>query len=211
MSKEKKNPGSRIMTVVGIVLCIILLPILIINCILIVKGLTDSDKVPTVKGVFPMIVLTDSMYPYIHSGDLIICASLDPQDVAVGDVITFYDPAGSGKTTVTHRVTELTEDADGLAFRTKGDANNTEDTELVPAAKLIGRYRFRIAGAGNVAIFMQKTEGLIVCVVIPVLLLVGYDVLQSRKFNRKKQQETEALMAELEALKAEKAKEKQEI
>ena len=75
----------------------------------------------------------------------------------------------------------------------------------MPEKSLVGIYKSRIAGAGNVAMFMQTSTGLIVCVVLPLILLVGYDVIRSRAYESKKQKDTDALLAELEALKAEKA------
>ena len=154
MTKERTPAMHRILTVIGTVLCIILLPILIINCILIVKSFT-SEEVPNVAGTLPLIVLTDSMYPVIESGDLIICHTEEPENVQTGDVIAFFDPAGNGTTIVTHRVLEVTEQAGQTAWRTKGDNNNTEDRMLVPADKLVAVYEgTRIPGAGNVALFM---------------------------------------------------------
>ena len=192
---------------VGIVLCVILIPILIINCTLLIKGITKSDRVPSVGGVFPMIVLTDSMSGTFESGDLIVCKSADPADIQVGDIICFYDPMGNGATTVTHRVTALTTDGDGnLSFVTKGDANNTEDVASVPADKLAGRYLFRLAGVGNAALFMQSTPGLIICVGCPVVILLGYDIIRRRMYEKRQRQDTDALLAELEELRAEKEK-----
>ena len=56
--------------------------------------------------------------------------------------------------------------------------------------------------------FMQTTPGLIVCVVCPIVLLVGYDVLRRRKYDKVKQQDTAALLAELEELRAKQAEQK---
>ena len=208
--KDKKTAEvapikHRIMTVIGTVICIILLPVLLINITLIIKSYTNADEVPSVGGYLPLIVLTDSMYPAIESGDLIICHTVEAEDVKVGDVISYFDPEGNGTSIVTHRVTEVTTEDGGLAFRTKGDANNVEDSLLVPEKSLVGIYKSRIPGAGNIAMFMQTSTGLIVCVVLPLLLLVGYDVVRSRAQESKKQKDTDALLAELEALKAEKA------
>ena len=204
-SEEVASIKHRIMTVIGTIFCIILLPVLLINITLIIKSYTNGDEVPSVGGYLPLIVLTDSMYPEIESGDLIICHTIAGDEVKVGDVVAFFDPAGNGTSIVTHRVTEITEENGDLAFRTKGDANNVEDSLLVPEKSLVGIYKSRIAGAGNIAMFMQTSTGLIVCVVLPLILLVGYDVIRSRAYESKKQKDTDALLAELEALKAEKA------
>ena len=126
-------------------------------------------------------------------------------------MISFFDPMGSGTSVVTHRVLEVLEEDGQLSYRTKGDNNNAEDQVLVPEKNLVGIYRSRVPGLGNVAMFMQTTPGLILCVVCPVLLMVGYDMLRRKKYEKAKQQDTDALLAELEALRALKAeKEKQE-
>lgn len=204
-----KNTAHRVLTIIGTVLCVILIPILVINCILIVKSFT-SEEVPNVAGTLPLIVLTDSMYPVIESGDLIICHTEDPENIAVGDVIAFFDPAGNGSSIVTHRVAEVTEQDGKIAWRTKGDNNNTEDRLLVTEDKLVAEYEgTRLAGFGNVALFMQTTPGLIVCVVCPILLLVGYDMIRRRMYEKSSKQDTDQLLAELEELrrlKAEKEK-----
>ena len=207
MSKPASGDTKhKILTVIGTVLCVILLPVLIINCILIVKSYT-SEEVPDVGGYLPLIVLTDSMYPVIESGDLIICHTAEPEDIQVGDVIAFFDPAGNGSSIVTHRVLEVTEDG----WRTKGDNNNTEDRLTVKPDDLVARYDgTRIAGAGNVALFMQTTPGLILCVVCPILLLVGYDMIRRKQYEKSSKKDTDALMAELEELRRLKAEKEQQ-
>lgn len=210
MTKEKTSTSYKIFSVIGVVLCVILIPILIINITLIIKSNTNKGEVPSVGGYFPMIVLTDSMYPDIKSGDLIICHTIDAGNVKEQDVISFFDPAGNGSSVVTHRVIEIVNEDGKLFFKTKGDNNNTEDKDLVPAEKLVGIYKTRIAGAGNIAMFMQTTTGLIVCVILPMILLVGYDIIRRRVYEKKNRTDTDALLAELEALKAEKARRAEE-
>jgi len=205
MTKEKTSVTHRVLTIVGTVLCIILIPILLINITLIAKSYINKDEVPSIGGTFPLIVLTDSMYPDIKSGDLIICNTADAEDIKVNDIISFFDPAGNGTSVVTHRVIEIVDKDGAIYFRTRGDNNNTEDKQLVPAENLVGVYKMRIAGAGHIAMFMQSTTGLIICVVLPIILLVGYDVIRRRVYEKNKQSDTDALLAELEALRAEKA------
>ncbi len=203
--KQKSNNGKagvghKLATIVGAVLCVLLLPILIINITLIVRSFVDQEKVPSVGGICPLIVLTDSMYPEIQSGDLIICHTEKPENIRAGDVVAFFDPAGNGSSVVTHRVVEVTQENGSLAWKTKGDANNTEDRVLVPAKNLVGVYRSRIPGAGNIAMFMQTTQGLILCVICPIVLLVGYDIIRRRIYEKSHKQDTEALLRELEEL-----------
>ena len=206
MAKEKTSAAHKALTIVGIILCVILVPILLINLTLIAKSYLNKDEVPNVAGTLPLIVLTDSMYPVIKSGDLIICHTEEAENIRNGDVIAFFDPAGNGTTIVTHRVLEITELDGELAWRTKGDNNNTEDRMLVTAEKLVAVYEgTRIPGAGNVALFMQTTHGLILCVVLPIVLLVGYDMIRRKLYEKSSKKDTDALMKELEELRRLKA------
>lgn len=211
MAKEKTSAAHKALTIVGIILCVILVPILLINLTLIAKSYLNKDEVPNISGTTPLIVLTDSMYPVIESGDLIICKGAEAEEIQVGDIIAFFDPAGNGTTIVTHRVIEVVEENGQLAWRTKGDNNNTEDRLPVTADKLVAVYEgTRIPGFGNVALFMQSTPGLIICVVCPILLLVGYDMLRRHLYEKANKKDTDQLMAELEELRRQKAEKEQQ-
>lgn len=205
--KEKSSVGHRVLTIIGVIMCVILTPMLIINCTLIVKSFVNKSEVPTFIGYMPLIVLTDSMYPDIVAGDLIFCRTVDPDDLSEGDVISFFDPAGNGTVVTTHKIVEILTEEDGSrSFRTRGINNNTDDRIPVHEDKVVGIYTdFRLEGAGNVALFMQSSTGLIVCVVVPLIALIGYDLIRRRLYEKSKGNDVAALMAELEALKAEKA------
>ncbi len=205
---EKKNKGSikhTVLSVVGIVLCVLLIPIIVINCTLLVKRASNKDEVPSVFGVFPMIVLTDSMKGTFDSGDLIICQSIDAKDVQEGDIICFFDPSSNSGSTVTHRVIGFSQAPDGsIVWVTKGDANNTADRVAVPQENLVGVYKFKIKGLGTVAMFMQSTSGFIICIAAPIVLLLAYDFVRRRAAEKQRIAENEVLQAQIAALKAEK-------
>lgn len=208
---KTSTKSNQVLNIIGIVLCVILVPILVVNCTLIVKSWINKDEVPSIGGVMPLIVLTDSMYPDIKSGDIIICKEADAESIVVGDDISFFDPAGNGSSIVTHRVIEIIQENGNISFRTKGINNNTEDRVVVPADKLVGKYTgVRIALAGNIALFMQTVPGLIVCVVVPIVLLVGYDMIRRKKYEKSHGADVEVLLAELEELKAANAKKQTE-
>lgn len=210
MADKKSTSGHKILTGVGIALCVILIPMLIINCTLIIKGWTNKDEVPSIFGYAPMIVLTDSMVgdndDSFNGGDLIFIKTVQAEDVKEGDVISFFDPQGNGSSVTSHRVVEVVNEDGEISFRTKGDANNTEDNALVPAEKLVGTYTgFRISGAGNVAMFMQTPWGLIICVVVPIVLLIGWDAIRRAKYSKKHEEDKDAMLEELEELRKLKA------
>lgn len=191
---------SLLPSIIGIVLCAILLPILIINCILIIKGIVNKDEVPTIGGYAPLIVLTESMDPEIKSGDLIFVKVVETKDIEIGMYISFYDPDSSKNSVVTHAViNKYTDSTTGIVyFETQGVNNDLADRLPVPAENVIGVFVKRIAGLGTVAMFMQSTLGLILFVVIPLAGFITYDVIR----RKKKDQDIDKLKAELEALKS---------
>ena len=205
MTDKKSTLGHRILTGVGIALCVILIPMLIINCTLLIKGWTNKDEVPSLLGYAPMIVLTDSMAgendDSFNGGDLIFVKTVKAEDVKKGDVISFFDPAGNGTSITSHRVVDIINEGGKISFKTKGDNNNTEDKLPVPAENLAGVYTgLKIAGAGRVAMFMQTPWGLIICVMIPIILLIGWDAVRRARYNKKHEEDKDALLAELEEL-----------
>lgn len=185
-SKRAKLP-DKILTIAGAIICAILIPLLIANCILLAKSHMNENQIPNLAGMTPLMILTDSMFPEIEAGDMVICQTTNPDKIQKGDVIAYYDPAGSGKSVVTHRVEEVVKTKkDGISWITKGDANNISDSEPVPEANLVGIYQYRLKGLGNVAMFMQTTKGLLICVVAPLLIWIVYDGIRRQLEERKK-------------------------
>ena len=209
--KKEVDVKHLIVNVVGIVLCVILLPILIFNCVLLVKGMLNEKEVPAIGKVIPLIVITESMEPDILGGDLIVVNKVDAQTLKEGDVIAFFDPAGNGTSIVTHKIKEVIyNDGDGSIkeFKTYGinnfsaDGSPEIDRVHVPVGDVVGIYNgFRIPYLGSVAMFMQTTVGLLVCIGIPLALFIAYEVIRRRKADKANQNDINALMAELEALK----------
>ncbi len=209
--REKSSVSQRVLTVIGIVLCVLLIPMLIVNCTLIVKSWINDDEIPDFAGVVPLIVLTDSMYPDIKSGDLIFVSSVDAGELRVGDVISFYAEEGDYEEIWTHKIIGIYEKDGKLEFETQGVNNPTPDSSRRSEDHLVGKYTgVRLAGIGNVAMFMQTVPGLIVCVAVPIVLFVGYDLIRRRRYEKDNATDVEALRAELEALRAAQAQSKQE-
>ena len=203
VDSAKKN---LILTILGIVICAILIPLLLFNVMLIIQGYTNPNEVPGVGSYKPMMVLTDSMSPTIKSGDLIIIKEINTADLKIGDIITFFDPAGNGQTTVTHTIKDILVEDGVLKFETKGDNNNAPDRFLVNADAVIGVYVFRIPVVANIIIFMQTVPGLILCVFVPLGALLLYDSIRRFLYERRHNYERDAMMAELAALRAARGK-----
>lgn len=187
--------------IVSIVLCIIFIPIIVINVILIVNSYITPDQLPGVFGIRPAVVLSGSMEPTIKTGDLIFIHDTKPESLKEGDVICYLS---AGKA-ITHRIMEVTTGEDGApAYITQGDANNTEDRQPVTADQVQGIWKGgRIGGMGNFVLFMQTTTGMILFIVCPVLLFLLWDFIKRSKADRLEKKRTSQLEQELETLKRE--------
>lgn len=200
---ESKTPektiGSRISSVIGLILCIILIPLLIINLTIIVKSFAYPDKVPNFMGFKPLIVLSNSMNPSIEMGDIVLDKMVDTDALQVGDIISFRQ----GPTTViTHRIKEIKVAANGTKeFITQGDANNTPDQDPVPVDSVEGKVLTNVHRIGNAALFMQSRAGMLIFIVVPLLLLVLFDIFRRRKQNYNDKMETAELEKELDRVK----------
>lgn len=149
----------------------------------------NPDKVPSVFGYSTMSVLTGSMRPYLEPGDLIIDKEVDAEEIKVGDVVTFK----VGSSIVTHRVVEVLNDGGKLLFRTRGDANNTDDGGLTESRNIIGKVVLEVPYGGYIARFIRSPIGLVLIIGIPVIIMLGGElkVLLSED-NRKKKQKKES-------------------
>ncbi len=193
-----KGKGRPVRTFVGILLCIVLILVLIVNVTLIVRSYVNPEKVPSFMGYKPFIVLSGSMEPEILPGDLIITRTVDPEEIKVGDIISFR---ADDSVVVSHRVTDVLTDG-GLSFLTKGDANTGADAGAVLPEDLEGKYIFRVAAMGNLAMFLQTPLGLLVFVIIPLCLFILFDIISRKAQGKKEKSREAALEAELKALRA---------
>jgi signal peptidase len=125
---------------------------------------------PAVLGLDRYVVASESMSGSIDRGSVVFERLVPVSDLAVGDVITYPAPGGSGqKGLVTHRIVWL---GDEFA-RTKGDANPEPDPWLVSmAGPTQERVAFHVPYLGYPFI-ASLGRGFWTVVLIAPLLLLG--------------------------------------
>ena len=177
LSSEDKKKG-KVFTVVGIALCVVLIPILIINLTLIIKSFVYPDKVPGFMGYKPFIVLSGSMEPEFYAGDIVLVKEAPTGTLTTGDIIAFR----LNNSVVTHRIIEINDSEGKREYFTKGDNNTTEDNIAITDDMVEGKYLFRISGVGNFALFMQTPLGMVLFIAVPLILFILYDMLRRRHY-----------------------------
>lgn len=149
-------------------------------CIIIAAILFATDKSPqkSLFGYRYYTVLTPSMEPELSVGDMVIVKLANADEIAEGDVITF-NPSSETDAYLTHRVTQLFPDYQGTGvtcFKTKGDANETEDSFLVDSSRLIGKVAFHIPKIGYIVRFVQLKWYFVIPLVI--MIFVFFELLK---------------------------------
>jgi len=130
------------------------------------------------------------MSPAIDRGAVVITASASPEEIRVGDIITFKQPsAADPNRCVTHRVINITTNGNSLQFQTKGDANEDPDNELVDSSDLIGKVVLSIPYIGYIPNYVKTSMGFVVLIVIPAILLITFEAWNIIKIQRGNKEE----------------------
>ena len=123
-------------------------------------------------GLKVFTVLSGSMEPAYHTGSVIYVKAVDYTQLETGDVITFMI---SEDMVATHRIAGIVPDEDDpsvLRYRTKGDANDSEDGTLVHYRNIIGTPVATIPYLGYVADYVQNPPGKYIAVAAVAFLLM---------------------------------------
>lgn len=139
-------------------------------------------------GLQPFCVLSGSMEPEYHVGSLIYVKKTEPEEIKVGDPITFV--LNEELTVATHRVIEI--DSENQRFYTKGDANENPDSKPVHFKNLIGRPVFSIPYLGYVSNYLSHPPGMYVAIcgaILLILLMFIPDIFKKKDDSQKRIQE----------------------
>jgi signal peptidase len=107
-------------------------------------------------GLFPFhpsVVLSGSMRPIMDAGDVVMVAKIPTDTLEVGDIIQFRAP---GDITIMHRLIEIQEEGDVKLFITKGDDNDSPDSDPVIPENVVGKVVFTVPKVGWMAIVIKN-------------------------------------------------------
>ena len=181
--KEEKKSRKVLNTVINVILIIAIVVAVIATYVSFVS--TSGNGVPNIFGLRLLSIQTDSMYPTIDPGDLVLATGVkDPSklqkktDDYPGDIITYWTIINGERVLNTHRIVEIYDGGGYLIFQTKGDNNTLEDPLTVHESEVVGQYKARIPGVGKVFDYLQTSTGFLIVVVIPVFLFFLFHLVQ---------------------------------
>ncbi|MCQ4022481.1 MULTISPECIES: signal peptidase I [unclassified Ruminococcus] len=134
---------------------------------------TNGDSNKSIFGYRMYSVLSGSMTPVYPTGSLVVVKLTKPEDIKVGDDITFYNP-GSEQEIWTHRVIDILDNYgnNGICFKTQGIANTKEDPFITLGGNVVGTVSFSVPYAGYVLEYIQNNILISIVIILLTLTLI---------------------------------------
>jgi signal peptidase I len=181
MPTRAPRRSSALRSAISTVLAVVFTVVVMLAAVLSVASHLSARNQYTVFGHPVLSVLSGSMSPAIHTGDLIVDDEVNAaqaKSLHVGQIITFRSPTDADKF-FTHRIYAVHTNAQGVSYVTKGDANNAPDAVAVPASNVIGVYNTKIRFGGYMLSVLH--DPIVLALLIgAVLLWVVADPLRRR-------------------------------
>lgn len=134
-----------------------------------------------IAGYRPVVLTTASMSPVAPAGSLLIAQPVEPESVAVDDILVMRKPSGM---VVTHRVVERSL-RDGLVLvRTKGDANEDPDPAPYSVVGTHRRSKWVVPSAGKALLLLRTRLFRVVIVAALAGLIVHIGTSELRRLLR---------------------------
>ena len=175
------------------------------------------------QGIFGykfLTVLSDSMSKsgknadmdvHFSTEDIVIIkqmkdATKDGLEYKKGDIIAFNTEKEGKMVTVTHMIHSVITDEETnkvIGYKTFGTNTGAIDEGMVEPVNVIGKYVGKLPKAALFFADLKTVPGYIVCILIPFLLLIGYNglncIMLFRKYKREQMEEMNAEKEKLEA------------
>ena len=186
-----KGTIHRILQIISsaIFVILVLLIITILAYVVRVRYLANAGRLGEVKLNF-YTILTQSMYPTIKAGDVVITYKHNDNVYKKGDIITFVSNMNGG-INITHRVEKVYKNTEEISYKTKGDNNNVADTEITKGSNVLGKVVVKLPKVGYVQQFLVTKTGWIIAIVLPAFGIIIYDILKIFKAAFKKTKKIE--------------------
>ncbi len=182
MKKTDKKISRAILRVVILSLCGVILGL---NLYTWNAGRVLGEQMPMPFGIGVSVVLTGSMEPALHAGDLIVVKATD--EIYERQVVVFED----GGSLVVHRVIAF----DGETVTTQGDANNVADAPVAREA-IKGELMFSVPLVGHIVLLLREPLAVVI-VLAGAIFLVEFSY---RKEKKKSNDELDKIKEEIRAL-----------
>jgi len=112
------------------------------------------------------VVKSGSMAPAIKTGSVVVVKP--SKSYNIGDIITF----GGAKTPISHRIYDIKDNNGSLSYITKGDNNNTADSQEVRPDEIIGKIILTVPYVGYAVATAKTPWGFGLIIGLPALIII---------------------------------------
>lgn len=164
----------------------------LIAIMIVIQIIKEPNQIPSLLGYKVLQVVSGSMEDVFKVGDVILIKETKQEDIKKGDIITYKK-----ENYITHRIIEMNKTNDTMYYTTKGDSNNVNDTEKVKYEEIEGKYITKFVCIGRLINFLNTTEGFIILVSLPIIVIVFTIFRELRKKEKKSKRKIRRLDYEL--------------
>lgn len=180
---------SRSFLIAIITFLIILMILFVVYCVdLFINTKNGNTKNPLFNAY---VIVSPSMVPTIKINDAVIVKRKD-EDYNIGDIISFLSADIKYKgLNITHRIVGKTKSTgNNIIYTTKGDNNPVNDPATVSNEAIFGKVILKIPKIGYIHSFLSKPSNFFLCVLVPTLIVILYDLFRISKMMKKKKEIT---------------------
>lgn len=162
---NKIKNESIIKKVFRIINRVLIIAMIIITSIIAIRALVY--KKDDVFGYRFFIIMSGSMEPTIDVADIVITKETK-DDLQEGDIIAFQD---SNIVTV-HRIVDINTEEEETSYQTKGDNNNTVDSERVKLSEVKGKFVFKISKLGKLILLINSHILIFITIIVFIIIII---------------------------------------
>ena len=137
-------------------------------------------------GYHTYVIASNSMYPVLKYGDVVLVKETDFNTINKGDIITYYGKEGEVKDKIiTHEVIDILKENDTTVLKTKGRANTGVDP-YVYKDQVYGEFVYRFTLLSLLSKIIRDKIGFIICILIPFSILFILEFISVTKEVKRK-------------------------
>jgi signal peptidase I len=122
-----------------------------------------------IQGYNFYVVMSGSMEPSIKMGSIV--GTKEQPSYEIQDIITVRMKNNLNET-YTHRIVEVSNGT----YQTKGDANDSLDSELVSNDLIVGRVFLKVPLIGYLVNYAKQPTGFILMIIVPSVLIISMEL-----------------------------------
>lgn len=163
----------------------ILIVIIVLVCLVsILQSTLFQNK--NIFGYRTYVIASNSMYPTLKYGDVVLVKEVDFNSIKKGDVITYYGKEGEVKDKIiTHEVIDILTENETTVLKTKGKANTGIDP-YVYQDQVYGKFAYRFIVISFLSKIIRDKIGFVICILVPFSILFILELIAVAKEIKRK-------------------------